>query len=87
MLEYNACILGAMDARKDARAVAMQQSYYTAYWNNAKHPMRLDRVIRNIYKDDNTPKPDVDVEKFQERKRRFEERGGFNAENKQNRGV
>ena len=47
--------------------------------------MRLDRVIRNIYKDDNTPKPDVDVEKFQERKRRIEERGGFNAENKQSR--
>lgn len=82
LLEYNACILGAMDAQKDKRAIAMQQAYYTAYWNNAKHPMRLDRVIRDIYKDDTAPKPDVDIKKFQERKRRFEANGGFNSKNK-----
>lgn len=67
-----------MDAQKDKRAVAMQQAYYTAYWNNARHPMRLDRVIRDIYKDESAPKPDVDVEQFKERERRFKERGGFN---------
>lgn len=78
-MEYNACILGAIDAQKDKRAIAMQQAYYTAYWNNAKHPIRLDRVIRDIYKDATAPKPDVDIEKFKERKRRFEANGGFNT--------
>lgn len=77
-MQYNACALGAGDVQRDKLAVAMQQAFYTAYWNNAKHPKRLDRVLREIYKDDTAPKPDVDVKNFQERKRRFEENGGFN---------
>lgn len=59
----------------------MQQSYYTAYWNNAKRPKRLDKVIKDIYKDNNgKEKPAIDIEKekekFLKRKRRFEELGG-----------
>lgn len=69
--------MGASDVLKDQQAIAMKQSYYTAYWNNAKHPIRLERVISNIYKDRSLPKPDVNVEEFQKRKRRFEELGGF----------
>lgn len=76
-MQYNACALGAGDAQRDKLAIAMQQAYFTAYWNNAKHPKTLDRVIRSIYKDDTKPKPNVDVEKFLSRKRRFEENGGF----------
>ena len=71
-----------MDAQKDKRAIAMQQAYYTAYWNNAKHPVQLDRVIRNIYRDGTAAKPDVDIKTFQERKRRFEANGGFDSKNK-----
>ena len=56
----------------------MQQSYYTAYWNNAKRPKRLDK---DIYKDNNgKEKSAIDIEKekekFLKRKRRFEELGG-----------
>jgi hypothetical protein len=59
----------------------MQQSFFTAYWSKAKHPKSLGRVIQDIYKDDNAPKPEVNVDKFLERKRRFEALGGFNKEN------
>lgn len=79
-MQYNACALGASDAQRDKLALAMQQAYYTAYWNNAKRPMRLDKVIRNIYQDNTAPKPDVDVSAFLARKRRFEHAGGFRTQ-------
>ncbi len=69
--------MGAGDVQRDKQAIALKQAYYTAYWNNAKHPIRLDRAINDIYKDNSLPKPDVNVEEFQKRKRRFEELGGF----------
>ena len=80
MYQYNACIEGAADAQRDRVATAVQGAYYTAYWNTAKHPKDLQQVLRAVYQDDNTPKPDVDVEKFLERKRRFEQHGGFSAD-------
>lgn len=69
--------MGAADKSRDSLAQLVQGAYYTAYWNNAKHPVKLDRVIKQIYKDDNAPKQDVDVEAFLEKKRRFAEDGGF----------
>ena len=81
LYQYNACILGAADRQRDQVAIAVQGAYYTAYWNNAKHPKSLQQVIKKIYQDDNTPKPDVNVDEFLERKRRFEQSGGF-ASNK-----
>ena len=50
-----------------------------AYWNNAKHPKTLEQTIKRIYahSSPNEPKPDVNVDEFLERKRRFEENGGF----------
>ena len=71
--------MGASDVQKDQLAMYMQLAYYTAYWNNAKHPRKLVRVIKDIYKGQNSKKEksDVDVEKFKERKRRFEEYGGY----------
>lgn len=51
-----------------------------AYWNNAKHPRSLQQVIKKIYQDDDAPKPDVNVDEFLERKRRFEQNGGFSTD-------
>ena len=68
--------MGAIDKQKDALALAMQRAYYTAYWNNAKRPKSLDRVIRDIYKEPRKDAP-LDVEKFKKRKRRFEQLGGY----------
>lgn len=60
-------------------AVAVQGAYYGAYWNNTKRPKTLQQVVEQIYKDENAPKPDVNVDEFLERKRRFEQNGGFAA--------
>lgn len=83
MLQYNACIEGASDFQRDRVAIAVQGAFYTAYWQNAKHSMSLDRVLRKIRQPANTSgeKPDVDVEAFQEQYRRFEEHGGFKKRN------
>ena len=65
-----------MDRQHDALAVGVQSAYYGAYWNNAKHPMSLKRVIKGIYADEDiAPKPDVNVDKYLERKRRFQDAG------------
>lgn len=69
--------MGAADRQRDQVAIAVQGAYYGAYWNNAKHPKTLQQVIQKIYKNDNEPKPDVNVDEFLERKRRFEQSGGF----------
>ena len=55
-----------------------------AYWNNAKKPKTLEQVLTAIYRDGTAPKPDVDVDAFKERKRRFEELGGFTADKGRN---
>ena len=58
--QFNACVLGASDVQKDQLAMYMQLAYYTAYWNNAKHPRKLERVIKDIYKDQNSKKEKSD---------------------------
>lgn len=72
---------GSLDARHDALANAVQAAWFAAYWNNAKHPQSLKRVLAAIYADDNTPKPDVDVDAFLERKKRFMQNGGLQKTN------
>lgn len=71
--------MGAADRQRDQVAIAVQGAYYGAYWNNAKRPKTLQQVIEKIYKNDDAPKPDVNVDEFLERKRRFEQLGGFTA--------
>ena len=71
--------MGAADRQRDQVAIAVQGAYYGAYWNNAKHPKTLQQVIQRIYRNENEPKPDVNVDEFLERKRRFEQNGGFAA--------
>lgn len=73
---------GAADRQRDQVAIAVQGAYYTAYWNNVKHPKSLQQIIKKIYQDDKAPKPDVNVEEFLERKRRFEQNGGFTSTDK-----
>ena len=77
MWQYNACMEGAADRQKDQLAASIQGAYYTAYWNNAKHPKSLNQVIEKIYKNQDEPKPDVNVDEFLERKRRFEQHGSL----------
>ena len=58
-------------------AVAVQGAYYSAYWNNTKHAKKLSQVIEMIYKDPNEPKPEANVDEFEERQRRFEKYAEF----------
>lgn len=82
LLQYNACVLGAADRQRDELAAHIQGAYYSAYWNNAKRPESLQKVLKKIYADPKAPKPDVDVNKFLERKRRLEQNGGSNNQQK-----
>lgn len=62
-------------------ATGVQSAYLAAYWNNAKHGRPLSKVLDSIYKDANAPKPDVDVNAFLEKKKRFMQNGGFQKTN------
>lgn len=74
--------MGALDKQHDDMAVALQGAYYAAYWNNSgKKGKSLEHVLKQIYKDPNAPKPDVNVNAFLEQKRRFEQNGGFKKRN------
>lgn len=54
-------------------AQLLQASYYTAYWNNAKHPVSLDRVLSKLCTNNTaSKKPEVNVDKFQELERRMQ---------------
>lgn len=79
LYQFNAVVLGASDRQRDQLAIAIQGAYYNAYWNNAKKSKTLEQVLATIYRDDSAPKPDVNVDEFLKRKRRFEELGGFKA--------
>jgi hypothetical protein len=51
----------------------MQGAYYAAYWNNAKKPRSLKKVIKDIYHQDTEAKdkPKPDIELFEQRARRL----------------
>lgn len=76
LYQWNAFSEGAALRRKDDLASLVQNAFLHAYWNNKKNPMRLSEVLKDIYGEEHSEKaqakkPDVDVDAFLERKRRF----------------
>lgn len=67
----------------DLKCISVHVGYWCGYYNNTKHASSLKDVLRKLYNAHKKPKrsskvevarPDVDVEAFLERERRFREK-------------
>ena len=77
-----ACVAGYSDRLLDHQILAVMTGYWSGYYNNAKHPTKLSKIIASIYKNHkkstsqgvSKPKVDVDVDAFLEREKKFRQK-------------
>lgn len=75
---FRACIAGYQAHQVDLEVLAVQQGYWSGYYNRAKRPKPLKTILNRLF---DTPKrkslsdkADVDVQAFQQMEAQFEQR-------------
>ena len=80
---YCAVVEGYQDHLFDLKCISVSQGFWAGYYSNAKRPKPLQSILNTMLQEHqkskkrrsrnqlNRPKPEVDVETFLERERKF----------------